>query len=158
MPNPVKGVPRLFERTHTGRLHAVKTTRASIADRRAGPHTGRHEPFLLEPLECGVYCARGDVAFESGLYVPQNRSTVGSVAEPEHGEEDGLFKSTENICHLCLHCRLSGREHASWLLDALDVCRPSPGRSRLSAFDASVTPSVFSRLTRSVTDRSNDLN
>ena len=70
-----------------------------MADGRARSEGGRDERSPFEPIECRIDCARGDVAPQPFLHLPEDRASVGVLSESKDSEENGLFKGTEDVSH-----------------------------------------------------------
>src|ERR1043166_2544086 len=104
-PHAVECVPGVVERAYAGRLQSIEAARASVAHGGTAPQRRRQKAFALEALECRVHGTGDDITLEASLYVGEDRAAVGAFSPTENGEKDRLFERSEDVCHVCLHCR-----------------------------------------------------
>src|SRR5271167_3133477 len=103
---PLEALPEVFYRNsriiecaQSRKLHVVKPAGAATADRCSWPQARRNQALPLQPFKSRVHSAGSHRAFHPQFYFLENGTTVSVLVEPDDGEQHGLFKSTQHICH-----------------------------------------------------------
>jgi hypothetical protein len=77
----------------------VITAWAAAPDGSALGEARTEEPARFEAVECGVDGAGGNAALKRCLDLMEDGAAISAGAEPNDGEKDSLFESTEKLGH-----------------------------------------------------------
>jgi hypothetical protein len=75
------------------------TARAAGAHPRARSKSRRDKLFVFQPVKRGIDRTSGDLALKPFLDLPQDRASIGVVAESHQREQYRLLKGAKNVGH-----------------------------------------------------------